>query len=123
MRELPEVGIGTEIVESRGGFGFRGYIFGKIIRETKKQWVADTGTKYWKENLTVVGDYGRLEIKTQKHVDDHNKYSLKSQIGSIAYDIGSLRNKIPDDLTTEQLKTLLAKVKDVYEIIKPEESR
>ena len=112
-----DVKIGTEIVESRSGYGFRGYEFGKVIRETKTQWVTDLGTRYKKENLRVMGSdsYGCMIAKTKEHVEMNKKYILTKKIGSILHDLSMIRNMIPRDLTTEELKDIFLDLNSVEE--------
>lgn len=104
-----DVKIGTEIVESRGGFGFRGYEFGKVVRETKTQWVTDLGSRYRKEDLRAIGTerYGRMTAKTAEHVERHNTYILERKIGNLIYDLSSIRNSVPEHLSTEELKDII----------------
>lgn len=86
--------IGTEIVHSRGGFGFNGHIFDKIVRETPTQWVSELGYRYKKDGLVRIGDYGTLTVKTEDHVNRNRVYELQSNIDSKLYDLSMVRNRI-----------------------------
>ena len=87
------IGIGTSVTESRGGFGFNGYSFTKIARDTKTQWVCENGSRYKKDGLGRIGDYGRLQVTTPEHIQKNKICNLRSQIGSELYDLGNMRNR------------------------------
>ena len=115
-----DVTIGTEIVESCRGFCFNGYKFGKVVRETRTQWITDLGSRYRKEDLRVIGSdrYGRMELKTDKHVKTQEKFELTNKVKNVLYDLGNKKYQTKE-LTTEQLKTVLVKGLEIINIIAP----
>lgn len=120
MNTSTEIKIGTEIVEAKGGFGFSGYLFDTIVRETKTQWVTSRGKKYRKDSLRVVGDgYGTLTVKTQEHVERNNKYNAESKVRMQMSKLGELRNKIPSNLSIEELEEIQKSLEYALEKLTP----
>ena len=111
-----DIKIGLTVVEANGGYGFNGYSFTEIVRETKTQWVCKNGTRYRKDTLRVVGDaYGSLTIATNKHKELNKKYNLKSKIKTSLYDLSMIRNsfELDDYEKLVETKVLLDKLKEL----------
>ncbi len=122
---MSEIKIGTKVTESRGGYGFNGYYFTEIVRETRTQWVCESGTRYRKLCLRLIdsNSYGSLKITTDEHIKKHNIYVVISNTTSLIYDLNSSRNHIDTANFTDitELKKALECLKTAKGILFPKE--
>lgn len=112
---IENMGIGVEIVERYGGYGFNGYIFTRVTRETRTQWVCENGSRYRKDTQSVVGGYGRMILATDNHREANRIYNVKAKITKELYELNHSRNHIEidglDDL--KEVYLLLTKVREI----------
>lgn len=111
--------IGTKIVEDAGGYGFNGYRFGEVVRETKTLWVTSLGTKYYKKDLSLQGGgyFTKMKLETQEHRLEHEKYVTKREISLLLSQLGDLRNKLSMKSSPMDLEVMLGQAKGLLDSV------